>query len=67
MPDRPTLSGVSTHLTAHRYRVELTRGEASAIRLAMIFGQPDQGHPDLDSAMAKLRKVEERAARRDRE
>lgn len=44
------------------YEVRFTRGEAQAVRLAMIFGAPDQGHPLLDSARDKLLGVERRAA-----
>lgn len=34
---------------------ELTPAECRALRLAVIFGKPDQGHPNLDSAVQKLR------------
>jgi len=40
----------------------LTPKECRAVRLAMIFGKPDQGHPALDSAAAKLKAIEARAA-----
>lgn len=38
--------------------IELTPQECRALRLAVVFGKPDQGHPDLDSAVSKLVAIE---------